>query len=84
MPRKGRINKHMLESSEVEKRLTERAKEIFTFDNLGAISLVLSDLVPYKAPRIKDTEFETLVHNSMIFGMEELIRLVTQKINPKK
>lgn len=72
-----------MDSNEIQKRLSERSKEIFIPDNLGAISFYLSEIIPYKSPRIKETEFETIVHNSMIFGMEEMIRLITQKINPK-
>ena len=58
--------------------------KVFTYENLTAILAVIQSLKPaYDDSRIKDSEFETIVHNARIDGMNYISHGVVDFINKR-
>lgn len=70
-----------MNKTELEKIFADRAKEIFTKENIGAISYYISNLVPDTPSRIQVDEFQTIVAAARFDGMRELVSLINNDIN---
>lgn len=58
--------------------------KVFTYENLTAILAVIQSLKPpYEDKRIKDSEFETLVYNAEIDGMNRVSQGIVEFVNKR-
>ena len=71
---------------ELETAYAERAKNIFTQDNIASIIYYLNKQIPNIFPLVKESEFSTLVHSAQVDGMKKLVELVQASVigNKKK
>jgi len=71
---------------ELETAYAERARNLFTQDNIASIVYYLNKQIPNIFPLTKESEFSTLVNAAQIDGMKKLIELVQTSVlgNKKK
>lgn len=62
------------------KQYEERLGDIFKPENLGAIVCLLNSLRPHNDYRVLDNEFNTIVANAKLDGMDDLIRAVVDYV----
>lgn len=74
------MNTTQLNIAELEKAYAERAKTIFTSENIGPIVYFLNCHVPNLFPLVKESEFATTVSCAQIDGMKLLIGLVQETV----
>lgn len=69
-----------IDISKLEQAYKDRAKTIFTQDNIAAIVFHLNRLIPNPFPLTRDSEFSTLVACAKVDGMKELVELVKTNV----
>ena len=72
-----------LTKTDIENMAIQKANAIFTPDNLVAITNRLHSLIPYQEPRVKESEYLTIIAAARIDGMRELVELIIKSVNVK-